>query len=42
MTQHTPEARTGTAGLTLTAQEAKDYGFVGHVRTADIARPGSR
>lgn len=26
----------------FTAQEAKDYGFVDHVLTADIARPGSR
>ncbi len=42
MTQHTTEARTGTAGLTLTDSEAKDYGFVDHVLTADIARPGSR
>ena len=25
----------------FTAQEAKDYGFVDHVLTADIARPGS-
>jgi ATP-dependent Clp protease, protease subunit len=26
----------------FTAQEAKEYGFVDHVLTADIARPGSR